>query len=274
MTAQLTPLRGKGSGSATPPSRSEHQVVLLASGRRGQGTTTLAALLGILAAAEGTRVLLVDAGEGEATLGSLLGLAADELPSGSAPLDERVYPVSDTLSLLSLGAPAGGHSERRALLHWLAPVYSRFDLVVVDAGSRLESVLALCASPVAKLLAVTSGERIAITSTYALVKVLQTRIPALPLEVLLNTATASTAIAAFRELESAAQLFLKRAIDYAGAIPDDPRLRAGLTAGEPVQEAASDSPVVTAIHQLGARLRRELDHSSLAVMAPRFSHWR
>jgi MinD-like ATPase involved in chromosome partitioning or flagellar assembly len=121
---------------------------------------------------------------------------------------------------------------------------------------------------------VTTGERIAITATYALIKVLETRIPALPLEVLLNTATAPSAVAVFRELESASQLFLQRAIEYAGAIPDDAGLRAGLLAGMPVQQAAIDSPVVTAVHQLGARLRRELHQSSHAVIEPRFSHWR
>jgi MinD-like ATPase involved in chromosome partitioning or flagellar assembly len=283
MSTQLTSLRGQGARTpGTPPSAPEHQVVLLASGRSGQGTTTLAALLGIVAAVEGTRVLLVDAGEGELSLSTLLGVDPQQLPAGeragSALLEERVLAISDTLSLLSVAPAAADEQpsagERRALLHWLAPIYSRFDLVVVDAGSRLDSILALCGSPVAKLLAVTTGERIAITATYALVKVLETRIPALPLEVLLNTATAPSAVAAFRELESASQLFLQRAIEYAGAIPDDPGLRAGLLAGMPVQQAAIDSPVVTAVHQLGARLRRELHQSSHAVIEPRFSHWR
>lgn len=284
MSAQLTPLRGggaaRGAGSRAP---AEQQVVLLAGGKRGQGTTTVAALLAILSASEGARVLLVDAAGGTAGLASLLGIQPEQAPSptrdGSALLEEMVLPVSDTLSLLSVGLPAGDAArkttgERRALLRWLPPLYARYDLVVIDAGSRLESIAALTASPPAKLIAVTSTDRVAVPSTYALVKALDARTPALPIEVLVNGAPAGDGVAVFRELDTAAQLFLQRRVDYAGAIPEDAGLRAATAAGIPVQQAAIDSPVVAAIQQLGARMRRELVHRSAPVPESRFSHWR
>jgi hypothetical protein len=92
--------------------------------------------------------------------------------------------------------------------------------------------------------------------------------------VLVNGAANHAALTSFRELDTATQLFLQRKVDYAGAIPDDAGLRAATVAGIPVQQAAIDSPVVSAIHQLGGRLRRELVHRTPALSESRFSHWR
>ena len=279
MSAQLVSLRGqggRGSGSRPQP---EHQVVLLAAGKAGQGTSTLAALLAILSASEGARVLLVDAGTGANALPMMLGVERETVPARSAALlEERVVPISDTLSLLSVGMGAAGGEqspgERRALLRWLPPLYARYDLVVVDGGSRLESVMALSVAPPARLFAVTTGERNAITSTYALIKALETRSPGVAVEVLVNGAAPHAGLSSFRELDTATQLFLDRKVDYAGSVPDDAGLRSATLAGIPVQQAALDSPVVAALHQLGARLRRELVHRSPPLPESRFSHWR
>lgn len=284
MTAQLTPLRvqtgGRNSGAPAP---SEREVVLLASGKSAQGTSTVAALLAILSASEGTRVLLVDAGTGAATLPFLLGLQPEQLPAaghdGSALLEERVVSIGDSLSLLSVGSVAAGPEqktagERRALLRWLPPLYARFDLVVIDGGSRLDSIVALTDSAPAKVIAVTTCDRVAVPATYALVKALESRLPALPVEVLVNGAGADAAAGVFRELDAATQLFLQRRIGFAGAVPEDSGLRAATSAGVPVQQAAIDSPVVSAIHQLGARIGREIVDRSPAGAEPRFSRWR
>ena len=278
MSAQLTSLRGQGGRNSGARVQPDQQVILLASGKAGQGTSTLAALLAILSAAEGTRVLLVDASGGPHALPAMLGVEHETTPARSATLlEERVVAISDTLSLLSVGVDAvSGRSagERRALLRWLPPLYARYDLVVVDGGSRLESVLALSATPPAKLFAVTTCERHAVTSTYALIKALETRSPAIALDVLVNGAAPHAALTSFRELDTATQLFLQRKVDYAGAVPDDAGLRTATFAGVPIQQAAIESPVVSAIHQLGARLRRELVQRSPAVSESRFSHWR
>lgn len=295
MSPQLTPLRGQGS-SRTSGLRapSESHVVLLASGKTGQGTSTVAALLAILSAAEGTRVLLVDAGAEGAALTALLGVFPAQTPTraldASASLEEMVVPISDTLSLLSVGGTAvggaavgatavgapdrAGAGERRALLRWLPPLYARYDLVVLDGGSRLESILALTAHAPTRVLAVTTCDRVAVPSTYALIKALDGHCPGLPVEVLVNSAPADAAVTVFRELDTATQLFLQRRVDYAGAVPDDDGLRTATCAGIPVQQAAIDSPVVSAIHQLAARIQRELLHRSPAVSEPHLSHRR
>lgn len=263
MNAPLT-VRGPGASrpAAQPP---EPEVLLLASGKGGQGTSTVAALLGIVAAAEGARVLLVDASGGARSLAALLGVPApDPLArrhQGPALLEELLLPVSDTLALLSLGERTGDDAssagERRAFFRWVAPLYRRFDLVVIDAGWRLESILQT-AGAAARTMLVTGSDRVAVTATYALVKTLDARFPALPVELLLNGADAPAAISAFREIQAASQLFLQRTLDYAGTLPVDDSHRASAAAGIPVQQAPIDSPLVVAIHQLGARVSREL----------------
>ena len=282
MTAPLTYVRGQGPGRPGGAPQPQRQVLLLAGGKRGQGTSTAAALLGIVAAADGQRVLLVDAAGGERPLASLLGVpsdsALDRHRDGSALLEELLLPVSETLSLLTVGgAPAAGDAtsagERRAFFRWLAPLYGRFDLVVIDAGSRLDSIVETVGAA-ARAMLVTGNDRVALTATYALLKTLDGRLPGLGVDLLLNASGDPAAIASYRELETAAQLFLQRTVDYAGAIPDDEALRASALEGIPVQQAPIDSPVVVAIHQLAARMRRELSHRSQPSGEPRLSHWR
>lgn len=282
MSAPLTYVRGQGAArpNGTPPP--QRQVLLLASGRSGQGTSTTAALLGAVAAADGQRVLLVDAAGGERALATLLGVpagsAVDRHREGSALLEELLLPVSETLSLLTVGAgDATGDlasvGERRAFFRWLAPLYGRFDLVIIDGGSRLDPILETAGSS-ARAILVTGTDRVALAATYALLKTLDARHPGVDLHLLLNASASPAALAAYREVETAAQLFLRRTVNYAGALPDDEALRASAQAGIPVQQAPIDSPVVDAIHQLAARLRRELSHRSHAVGEPRLSHWR
>lgn len=282
MTGSLTHVRGQGAGRPGNAPVAHPQVLLLAGGKRGQGTSTTAALLGIVSAADGQRVLLVDAAGGERPLATLLGVAAgsalDRHREGSALLEELLLPVSDTLSLLTVGDASGSDDpksagERRAFFRWLAPLYGRFDLVVIDAGSRLDPILETAGS-CARAMLVTGNDRVAVTATYALLKTLESRHPGLPVELLVNASATPAALASYRELETAAQLFLQRAVDYAGAVPDDEALRAGAEAGIPVQQAPLDSPVVVAIHQLAARVRRELAHRSRPSGEPRLSHRR
>jgi MinD-like ATPase involved in chromosome partitioning or flagellar assembly len=267
-----------GEAAAAP----EHPDVLaLAGGRAGQGTSTLSALLGILSAADGARVLLVDA-TGSGSIAGMLGVQRDPGPAvcgPEAPLEERLLAVTDSLGLLTLQTSTD-HGEAalpgyaRAWLRWLAALYPRYDRVVIDAGYRLETVIALCGATPVRILAVTTPEAVAVTATYALAKALRRRLPHVPMEVLLNCASAASGFRVFQELESATRLFLHHSIAFAGAIPEDPALREAARAGTPVHHAPFDSPVVTAVHQLGLRLRREHRFGSHAAVAPRITPWR
>ncbi|MEX2584032.1 MAG: P-loop NTPase [Gemmatimonadota bacterium] len=268
------------------------RVLLVGSGKGGVGTSTVAALLAVMAAADGEEVLLLDADDNHGSLplmfGAEPGRTLSSLRSGHAAPAELLVTLGHGLSLLPLGGTADSGetfsaAERRGLLRRVASLYGRFDLVIVDAGSRLAQVMDAAASGAARLIAVTAAERVSAAATYALVKTVDARFPGMPIDLLFNRCRLSTATNGFEEIEAATTQFLQRAIGFAGALPDDDRLRTTVEEGMHLQDAAAlGTPATSACHELAAtlvrqfnerdaaRLRRAPDHSP-AVAAPRIS---
>jgi len=240
-------------------------VFVLAGGRGGVGTSTAAALAALEGAGEGRRVLLVDLDDGASSLPLLLGvtLAADggggghgEDPARFSP-EERVLPVTSTLSFLPLGVPAGkdggAGALRRVRARRAARLYRAFDLVVVDAGNRLASVRAALELGGERLVVVASADRIALAASHALFKAVGRLNPRLPLELLANRADPIAGTEVHALASSAARTFLGRAVALAGVIPVDGR----------VESTPGSSPLPFLPRDTPAR----------AAMAPVVSRW-
>lgn len=269
MTSQLESLRRFVAQHPVPPVPSPAGgAVVVAGGKGGVGTSLCAALLA-LGGSLGARVLLVDASAGFGTLSLLFdldgGAGLAGLRGGGRAVEECVLPVTDTLSLLPAGSgdeplPA---AERQALLRRVSSLYPRYDLVVLDAGARLDAVLAACTAGAARLLAVTTPERIALTATYALAKVAAERFPALQVELLVNRADIDEARPAAEQLGAATRHFLRRAVAPAGVVPEDPSLRAAIDAGMHLCDAAVGSPAATTLEEISSTMLRTLSAGPL-----------
>jgi MinD-like ATPase involved in chromosome partitioning or flagellar assembly len=264
MSAQLEPLRRQLAPRLYPSRRSEEGgPVVFGSGKGGTGTSTLAGLLAVGVAAAGSRVLLVDGSVGLGSLHLYLGVEAGmgwEALKNGASVEDLLVKVTDKLTLLpggtaeDAGAAGVSPAERQALFRRISSVYSAYDLVVIDGGSRLDSVLAACAPGVGRLVAVSTPDRVSLAATYALVKVLDGKLPGLPVSVLVNRGEENAA----ESLRGAALRFLSRSLDSVGAVPDDECLRAGVNAGMDIQDAAVGSPAAAAILEAGTRFVRDL----------------
>jgi MinD-like ATPase involved in chromosome partitioning or flagellar assembly len=206
-------------GAAPPPAPAAPAVVLVASGRHGAGTSTLAALLSLAASTTHERVLLLDA-------------------------EEALPPL------------AGDH-----------------DLVVIDAGARLATIERACTAGVTRAILVATPDRVAVASSYALLKVLATRFRIPHLDVLVKQAEESSAEQVHAEIQGAARLFLHTEVGLCGWVPDDHCLRAGLQAGMGLPEAAAGSPAAAAIRQVSSALTSPLIPAG-AANADRRPHWR
>jgi MinD-like ATPase involved in chromosome partitioning or flagellar assembly len=253
-------------------------VLVVGSGKGGTGTSVVAALVALAAAAAGKRVLLVDADPHVGPQRYLLGIG--ETPSFSdlragVELDAIVVPVSATLSLVPggpgvSGAPSLDPAEQRALLRRVATLYPRHDLIVLDGGSRLDAVCACCESaggsnPV-RLLAVTDTDPIALAASYALVKAARERTAALPggsvvCDVIVNRQDEDAAALGFAQIAQACAEFLGAPVRHAGTLPDDGSLALALRAGMPLQDAAAGSPAAVATHALVERLLAHLTNA-------------
>lgn len=251
---------GAGGEGGGPPT------LLVASGRGGSGTTLLSALLAMAAAGEGVRVLLIDADDFVGSLALTLGVKPraswTDLRGGRATPADVATPVSTTLTLVAGGAPLlGGDAtpmnaaERKACMRRLSSLADQADLVVVDCGARLDSVLsAITPHANEQLLAVSaSSDPVGLAATFALCKAVSQRHRALPVDVLVNRHEGSEAARCFDAIDAGARQFLGLTLRLAGAIPADPTLDAALRAGMPFPDAAAGSPAAVAAHDVVMR---------------------
>jgi flagellar biosynthesis protein FlhG len=265
--------------AATAGDEPGHRIVV-GSGKGGVGTSTIAALLALLVSAAGRDVLLVDGDENLGTLHLLFGVepryTLGALRGGEVEPAELLVPLGPSLTLLPGGGTAGGTgdaslspAERRALFRRVASLYSGYDLVVIDGGSRLDCALSVCGAGIDRLLAVTATDRISVAATYALIKALEGRLPGLPADVVVNRTDAQAATRIREDLRAATDHFLGRTLGYAGAIPEDACLRAGIEAGMTIQDAAAGSATAEIVQGISEQLWSEL-HMGGTSATPRF----
>lgn len=236
--------------------------LLVASGRGGSGTTLVSALLAVSAAGEGYRTLLIDADDFVGPLAMILGVQPvagwQDLRGGRVSPSDIATPVSSTLTLVAGGAPRVGASdglavsaaERRACMRRASGLAEQADLVVIDCGSRLDTVhAAIAPHQDERLVAVTAGhDPVAQAATFALCKAVRVRHSSLPMDLLVNRHEANEAVRCFDSIDAGVRQFLGTSLHFAGAVPSDPTLDAALRAGMPFPDAAAGSPAAIAAH--------------------------
>jgi MinD-like ATPase involved in chromosome partitioning or flagellar assembly len=239
-----------------------HRLVL-ASGKGGVGTSIVAALTALSAAERDARVLLVDATEANGSQHHLFGARPTHslwsLADQQANPDDALIMVDDNLSLVAGGSsgdatPPMNDADRRAALTRLAHVFPNYDIVIFDAGSRLDTVTAVVETADASLVLVTSADRLSLAANYALVKAVRARRADTAISVLSNRHSDALAEEACDFLVGACSHFLGRTIDVLGAVPDDPCLQAAIGAGMTVRDALGGSPAAESMRGILSRL--------------------
>jgi MinD-like ATPase involved in chromosome partitioning or flagellar assembly len=233
--------------------------VAIAAGKGGVGTSTVTALLGATLAATGRRVLIVDAADRLGTLDAMLGAkpsaSLEMLRGGSVEPSALIVPVADRLALLPSAAVRGEGTvqpaERRVLFNRIVPAFDQYDVVLFDAGASADSILAAVAHGVTRVLAVTAGDRITVTATFALVKLLHEHHPAVRVDLLGSRIPESVATLAHDCINAATARFLSKTIHLAAVVPDDPHFSTALAAGLGSQVAVQGSSAAVVMHQLG-----------------------
>lgn len=239
-------------------------VLVVGGGKGGVGTSTVAAFLALALAERAASVLAVDGNEHHGSLAPLLGQAGAttdlaQLRGGRQGPEDLLVGVNQTLRLL----PGGGLepdqdqelslNERRLLFRRVSSLYPRFQFVVVDGGSRADSVCAACAAGVARVLAVTVPDRIAAAATFALFKTVRSRFSQVPADLVVNRADPGEAQEVFALIVDGGQRFLGWRPDLAAVLPEDQALGPALSRGPTLDERLT-SPVGTELCGLADRL--------------------
>jgi len=177
------------------------------------------------------------------------------LARANAELRETLIAIDESLTLVA-GGTAGGAApprndvDRRAALAVVSHVFGSFDLIVIDGGSRLDTVSAIVETLHPRILLATSADRLSLAANYALVKSLRARRDGLEISVVANRNGAAVAEDACEFLIGACAHFLGRAIEIAGVVPDDPCLQAAIGAGMSVRDALEGSPAADAAREV------------------------
>ena len=258
MSAQLSAVRQfmVERGRRTRPGPTPPRIVVGA-GKGGVGTSTVATLLAS-AMSEHQDVLLVETGHQLGAVHHMLGVdparTLDDLRAGRAQPEDLLVPVGERLTLLSAHSPPTAAvlsaAERKLLFRRTVALYERYQLVVVDAGSTVDAIVTACGDG-GRFLAVTAPDRIAVVSTYALIKLLHLRCPDVALEVVANRCDEDIALRTVDALTEACEKFLGRPVEFAGAVPDDPNFTQALAAGLSAVDAAAGSPAADALRAIG-----------------------
>lgn len=272
ITRAHTALNANGMrGAAANSAQTAVPTFLCASGKGGSGTSLVAALIAVAAAGNGQRVLLVDADDLVGPQSLLMGVKPwagwQDLRGGRVQIRDVATPVSASLTLVAGGAPrraaddantTPNAAERRACLRRVSALGEGHDLVVIDCGSRLETLLAAVAPQMhERVIAVMSGkDPIALAATFALCKAVHHRYSEIKIDVVVNAQDTEEARQCFEAVVQGARQFLPNCpIQYAGSVPLDSTLDAVLRAGMPFLDAAAGSPAAHAAYALALRAR-------------------
>jgi MinD-like ATPase involved in chromosome partitioning or flagellar assembly len=256
VTSQLEAVRERLAGRRRSRPGPAHVVAVMA-GRGGVGVSLVAALLAIRSSQAGLRTLLVDADPWldvqRVWLGQPRGLSLRHLQGSDLGVEALVTQVHGGLELLSFGANEAPR-EWRALVRRVPSIFSDRDVVVVDAGSRLEGLECCFDLHVGSVLMVSSCDAIGLASTHALMKAMHARSDMRP-AVLFNRVAETEAAAAAAVLDRGAVQYLGVAPQVVGHLETDPGLTDGLMGGAMLPEHLVASQLPALMTPLMQRLR-------------------
>jgi len=230
VTSQLEAVRERLAGRRRKPGPAH--VIAVLSGRGGAGVSLLAAILAIRSTQAGLRTLLVDADPWldvqRVWLGQPRGLSLADLRGSDVGPESLVTRVHGGLELLSFGTNEVPERDRRALVRRVPMIFSDRDVVVVDAGSRLESLERCLDLQVGSVLMVSGCDAIGLASTHALMKAVHAQSDMRP-SVVFNRVGETEARAGRTVLAQGAVRYLGIEPEFVGYLDTDPSLSDGVS---------------------------------------------
>jgi flagellar biosynthesis protein FlhG len=164
--------------------RAGARTLAVTSGKGGVGKTFVTANLAAALAAQGQRVLVLDADLGLANLDVVLNLhpklTLHDVFTDKATLDQAILPAPGGFSVLLAGSGMVEYSRltpevRDKLLSILEQVKPRFDWVLLDTGAGISDVVLFVVAMAQDVLVVATPEPTSLTDAYATIKVLATQ---------------------------------------------------------------------------------------------------
>ena len=204
-------------------------LVVVAGGKGGVGTTTLAVHLAIACRRTGRKVVLVDAEFGRADATAMCGLEARrtmaDLLAGHVVAGELLLPGPAGIRVAPGAQAPGRHdsfsdSARHRLAMGLHSFSRHADYVIVDAGNHPNEIAHFLWQAADRIMLVTTPDDMAVIDTYAAVKLLGHLASNAAVQTIVNRAPDDdSAVEVHGRLALACQRFLGIAVGAAGRLP-------------------------------------------------------
>lgn len=209
-----------------PRPTADGAVLVVAGAKGGVGASVVGALLAAASADAGRATLLVEASGAAGPVDLLLGLA----PGSDDANDDTATTVVAHLDMARVPASVTSAAERRLRLRRILNSATDAERVVIDAGSRVDEILAAC-NHATRLLVVTQKDRVSLAAAYALFKAIWYALPQLEAGLVLNGCTPEQGEIAAEIVRSAAEHFIGRSVDTLAVLPHDSEFAALVEGG-------------------------------------------
>lgn len=207
------------------------EIITITSGKGGVGKTNIAVNLGILLSRRKQRVLIMDADLHLGKLDIILGITPrytlSELMDGSRSMEEIILRHPSGIDILP--ATSGELSLLDADTHMLkvladsfASIQARYDYLFVDTGAGVSSTVLTMALGADKVILVITPEPASISDVYAMVKVIRSKSPELPLILIPNRVKSmEDGLQLHKKFNLVTQKFLRASVIYGGSVVED-----------------------------------------------------
>jgi len=220
--------------SATPADTSaietQHspRVISISSGKGGVGKTFVSVNLAAHAAAQGQKVLLIDADLGLANVDVMLGLHTSgsirDLLTDDCSLEELIVPCPQGFDVLPGGSGLYELTnlnvrEQQTILDTLREAGRHYDLILIDTAAGIGDNVLYFASASETALVVLTPDPTSLTDAYALIKVMSQQRDVRRFMVIVNQTDEIDGHITFKRLLSVSDRYLDVYLDYVGYVP-------------------------------------------------------
>lgn len=228
------------------------KVITVTGGKGGVGKSNVSLNLAISLAAQGKKVMLLDADLGLANIDVMLGLKVTRnlfnVLNGECSLDDII--IRGPHDVMILPATSGTQSmvelsqtQHAALIRAFGDLKTEVDVLIVDTAAGISNMVLSFARAAQHVLMVVCDEPTSVTDAYALMKILSKDYGLFNFKVVANMVRSlKEGQDLFMKLEKVTQRFLNVSLELVASIPYDPNIKMSVKRQQVVVDAFPKSP--------------------------------
>ncbi|QIZ77343.1 MinD/ParA family protein [Ferrimonas lipolytica] len=241
------------------------RVIAVTGGKGGVGKTNVSINTATAMAAQGERVLVLDADLGLANVDVLLGVRArknlSHVLSGECSLEEVLIEGPHGIKIVPAASGTRGmveltQAQHAALIQSFSELESSFDCMIVDTAAGISDMVLSFSRAAQEVVVVVCDEPTSITDAYALIKLLSREHGVFRFRIVANMVrNLREGKELFAKLSKVTDRFLDVALELVATVPFDESVRKAVRQQKVVVEAYPRSPAAIAYQGLANKVK-------------------